>query len=342
MSDDSHAAQVAFQAGVAAYTAGNHAVAAEHFARALQVDPQHADAHQFAGGIAFHAGRFREALERFEAARRISPNRPEIHVDAAMAYWKLGENEAARQCAEAAALLSPQSAPTHDLLAALTFPGATYLELLSMIHSHLHPRTYVEIGVSTGLSIALVQPYTRAIGIDPEPKVTAPLGPNISIHRTTSDDYFATHDVPADLGHQPIDLAFIDGMHQFEFALRDFINIEKHCSPQSTILIHDCYPLTRPSAERERRTLFWTGDIWRLVLILRKYRPELSVNVVAAFPSGLGVVRRLDPGSTVLAARMRDIVDEHLALDYSVLDADKARMLALYPNDWEKIKTLLS
>jgi len=65
------------------------------------------------------------------------------------------------------------------------------------------------------------------------------------------------------------------------------------------------------------------------------------VNVLATAPTGLGVVRRLDPGSNVLAGRMPEIVGEYLALDYSVLDVDKAGMLALYPNDWERIKTLL-
>jgi hypothetical protein len=145
----------------------------------------------------------------------------------------------------------------------------------------------------------------------------------------------------SDLGGLPIDLAFIDGMHQFEFALRDFINIEKHCSPRSTILIHDVYPLTRLSAERERQTLFWSGDIWRIILILRKYRPDLSVNVIATAPTGLGVVRGLDPGSRVLAERMEQIVPEFLALDYSVLDVDKAGMLSLAPNDWTGIKALL-
>jgi hypothetical protein len=34
-------------------------------------------------------------------------------------------------------------------------------------------------------------------------------------------------------------------MHHFEFALRDFANTERHCTPQSTILIHDTYPLNR-------------------------------------------------------------------------------------------------
>ena len=31
------------------------------------------------------------------------------------------------------------------------------------------------------------------------------------------------------------DLAFIDGMHHFEFALRDFANLERHCAPGSTM-----------------------------------------------------------------------------------------------------------
>jgi hypothetical protein len=53
------------------------------------------------------------------------------------------------------------------------------------------------------------------------------------------------------------------------------------------------------------------------------------------------MVRRLDPDSRVLEERYDAIVRESLALDYSVLDADKAGMLALYPNDWERIKSLL-
>jgi hypothetical protein len=113
-------------------------------------------------------------------------------------------------------------------------------------------------------------------------------------------------------------------------------------SPGSTILIHDVYPVTRVSAERQRQTGFWSGDIWRLILVLRKHRPDLSVNVVATAPTGLAVVRRLDPGSRVLSEQYAGIVREHLALDYSVLDADKAGMLALYPNDWERIAALLA
>ena len=341
MGKDTQAAQTALNAGVAALNAGNHAAALEHFERALRADPERAEAHHYAGGVAFHAGHYREAVERFERACHLAPGQPLCHFDLAVTHWRLGDSEAARRWCEKTLSLAPDMDPAHQLLSVLTFPGAIYLDLLPMIHSHLRPRTYVEIGVFDGRSLALARPETRAIGVDPEPRVTRSLSSNTTICATTSDDYFAKQDVYADLGGLPIDLALIDGMHQFEFALRDFINIERHATRKSTILIHDVYPLTRLTAERERKTLFWSGDIWRLILALRKYRPELAVNVIATAPTGLGLVRGLDPGSKVLSERMDEIVDEYLALDYSALDADKAGMLALYPNDWERIRALL-
>jgi len=341
MDKDSKAAQAAFELGRAAFSEGNHSAAAEHLARALRADPEHAGAQQFSGGVAFHAGRYREALERFEIACRLAPDDAQCHHDAAVTHWKLGNMDAARRSCEIALSLAPELDSAHQLLAVTTFPGPVYVDLLEMFHSHLRPRTYVEIGVSTGDSIALARSGTRAIGVDPDPKVSRRLGSNTVIRAMQSDDYFASGKVSSDLGGLPIDLAFIDGMHQFEFALRDFINIEKYSSPESTILIHDVYPLTRLTAERERKTSFWSGDIWRLILALRKYRPDLSVNVIATAPTGLGVVRGLDPASAVLRERMEEIVSECLALDYSVLDADKAGMLALLPNDWARIKALL-
>lgn len=337
----SRSAQTAFEASVAAYRAGDLATAAEHLAGVLRAEPGHVLAHSYSGGIDLQAGRYREALEHFERARALDPETAEYHFGAAVAQRELGATAAARECCETALALDPALNPALEMLASLTLPGAPYAQLLPMIHSHLRPRTYLEIGVETGRSIALAQPETRAIGIDPEPRIEVPLGPRTSIIAMTSDDYFATRDVRADLEGQPIDLAFIDGMHRFEFALRDFVNIEKHATPRSTVLIHDCYPLNRFTAERDRHTVFWSGDIWRLILVLRKYRPDLSVKVIATAPTGLGVVRRLDPASRVLGDRLEEIGREFLALDYSVLDTDKPGMLALYPNDWERIKVIL-
>lgn len=336
-----HRSRAAFEAGVRAFESGDLAHAAKQFGIVLRDDPAHVEAHHYAGGIAFRAGRYHEALEHFQTAARIAPGQVQYCFDAAVAHWKMGDIDAARRECERALELVPEFFPAHSVLANLNFPGTFYLDLLSMIHGHLRPRTYIEIGVAQGQSIAAARPETLAIGIDPEPQIAVPLGPRTRIVAETSDRYFATHDIRAELDNLPIELAFIDGMHQFEFALRDFINVERHSSRESTILIHDCYPLNRLTAERERKTDFWTGDIWRLVLVLKKHRPELSVNVVAAAPSGLCVVRRLNPDSRVLEERYDAIVPEFLALDYSVLDADKAGSLALFPNDWEKVKALL-
>jgi len=212
---------------------------------------------------------------------------------------------------------------------------------MARILDAVRPRTYVEIGVERGTSLRLVQAPTLAIGIDPEPKLAGPLAANHKVFAETSDAFFAGRDPRAELGGLPIDLAFIDGMHQFEFALRDFANLERFCSRDSTILLHDCYPLNRVTAERERRRTFWSGDIWRLIVLLKKYRPELAINIIATPPTGLAVVRRLDPDSRFLLENHDRLCREFLALDYAFLEDDMAGKLNLFPNDWGKVRALL-
>src|SRR5947207_4669562 len=69
--------QTAFQAGVEAYKAGELAAAAEHFAATLRAEPEHLEAHSYAGGIDLRTGRFREALGHFERARMLDPRNAE-------------------------------------------------------------------------------------------------------------------------------------------------------------------------------------------------------------------------------------------------------------------------
>ncbi len=229
----------------------------------------------------------------------------------------------------------------HLMLAELEFPGEDYFQILARIHEHLKPATYLEIGIAEGLSFEIVSPETLALGIDPNPQLRNPHGPRQQVFAQTSDSFFAQRDVISELGGKTLDLAFIDGLHHLEFALRDFINVEKYCSPDSIILIHDVYPIDAVSASRERASRFWSGDIWRLILILKKYRPDLTVNVIGARPTGLGAVQNLDPHSSVLAERQQEIIDEFLALDVSVLDGRKDDMLNRFPNDWASIARLV-
>src|SRR5712691_6906194 len=124
----------AFEAGVEAYKAGKLAAAAEHFAVTLRAEPEHVQAHNYAGGIDLRTGRYREALEHFERARMLDPQNAEYHFGAAVAHLELGANEAARECCETALALHPGLAPAHGFLASLNFPGPLY-EIIAMFHS---------------------------------------------------------------------------------------------------------------------------------------------------------------------------------------------------------------
>src|SRR5947209_19281655 len=86
--------QIDFEAGVEAYKAGKLAVAAEHFADTLRAEPEHVQAHTYAGGIDLQTGHYREALEHFECARMLDPQKAECHFGAAVAHRGLGANEA--------------------------------------------------------------------------------------------------------------------------------------------------------------------------------------------------------------------------------------------------------
>jgi hypothetical protein len=219
--------------------------------------------------------------------------------------------------------------------------GEDYRALLARIHQALRPRTYVEIGVKDGASLRLVMPGTRAIGIDPQPSIRFPLPDGVSIYAKTSDAFFSEHDVQAELGGRRIELAFIDGMHLFEFVLRDFMNLERHCAPDATILIHDCYPLDEASSARTRSTALWTGDVWRALLALREQRADLAISTLAVPPSGLALVRRLDPASERLREGYDAIVADFMARPYANIAAAKAEALNLVSAEWKSVRRLL-
>lgn len=65
--------------------------------------------------------------------------------------------------------------------------------------------------------------------------------PKARLFEETNDDFFAAHDLKRLFG-RPVDFAFLDGMHEFPFLLRDFINTERNCRAGSIIVLHDCLP----------------------------------------------------------------------------------------------------
>jgi hypothetical protein len=223
-------------------------------------------------------------------------------------------------------------------------PGPPYRDVLRRLHELLRPRTYLEIGVETGATLAFAQHAERAIGIDPDAsKLRRDLvPPRARVFHETSDAFFARQTRAQALGAHRVDLAFIDGMHWFEYALRDFVNVEAWSSPTSVVVLHDCLPLFPLTASRERRTKFWVGDVWKVVGILRRYRPELRVKIVATAPSGLCIVRGLDPASRVLAERLDEIIDEHRGLAYPSRALETPEGFELVPSNEAGLRQALA
>lgn len=197
--------------------------------------------------------------------------------------------------------------------------GDIYRSCLAQIHDFLRPRTYLEIGTFHGDSLSLARCAT--IAVDPNFQLTCKVlnesMPMLCFFQMRSDTFFASHNPRAIFG-SPIDFAFLDGMHLVECLLRDFMHTEKFCHKQSLITLHDCVPLDFHMAGRDmndmkRRDMsahrdWWTGDVWKLLPILREYRPDLKVDIFNAPPTGLVLVRGLDPSSRVLEEHHDEIV----------------------------------
>lgn len=171
-----------------------------------------------------------------------------------------------------------------------------YLEFLERLHAVLDPPSYLEIGVRHGDSLALAR--CPAVGVDPGYRLKVELGPNVELFGETSDEYFRR---PTDDNLAPIGLAFIDGMHLVEYALRDFIGVEKRAHWTSVVVFDDMLPRDSTEAARDRRTRAWTGDVYKLSAILAEWRPDLVQIAVDTEPTGLLLVLGLDPESVRLS-----------------------------------------
>lgn len=210
--------------------------------------------------------------------------------------------------------------------------GEHYFEVLARLHRFLQPKRYLEIGTSAGDSLRLAQ--CASIAVDPAFRIgTDVLGskPVCHLFQTTSDDFFDRYRPDTVLGG-PIDLAFLDGLHVFEYLLRDFANAEQFCTPDSIIALHDCLPshpaMTHRDIHAPRDTVgnpnpdWWTGDVWKVLPALRKYRPDLRVTPLAAHPTGLVLVSGLDPMHRTLIDRYDEIVAEFIDLDLATIGVE--------------------
>ena len=217
-----------------------------------------------------------------------------------------------------------------------------YYYLLRELHLLLRPAHYLEIGVQYGESLCLAEPETQTIGIDPEPEIRHELTANTTVFPEKSDDFFAARKKEDVLGNGVIDLAFIDGMHLFESVLDDFIHVERWAGPHTIVLIHDTVPADALSVKRERQTRFWTGDVYKFVLCLKEFRPDLKIYNLNIGPSGLCFVGNLNPASTVLSDRRSEIVNRFMDIEYSTIAPNRDSLLCIRENSNEELSRFLA
>ena len=190
-------------------------------------------------------------------------------------------------------------------------------QLLRKIHGLLEPRTYFEVGVRKGRSLTLSR--VPSVGVDPYYEVTRELLCDVHLVRTTSDEFFARRHPFAHLAGQPLDFAFIDGMHLAEYALRDVINTERHCHAASVIVVDDILPRTVEQAGRGRvgaaKNGAWAGDVYKIVDVLRYHRPDLAVIEVDTTPTGTLVILVPDPQNRTLTDTYEDVVSSLVVAD---------------------------
>lgn len=209
-----------------------------------------------------------------------------------------------------------------------------YLECLGMTHAALEPSNYCEIGCWLGQSTSLARAQT--IVVDPKPHLAFQVEAPTRIYKTTSDDFFERYDIRQLFG-EPIDFGFIDGMHLVEFALRDFINIERNAHRGAVVAIDDILPADMAYTVREQCEGAWTGDVYRLLPILAEYRPDLRIDVYDVELKGFCLVSGLDPDSRALDEAMPEI-ERAIAAGRWKFETLEEMRAALGPKPVERLK----
>lgn len=294
------------------------------FTELVAIQPTTADALLMTGLELKQRGNFEGAIQVMRRSVKLENDIPFIAGMLGELLREAGRLDEARDYCKSLLERYPfLSEPKSTLIACDTdelFEGALdYYHLLAAAHKNIKPTTYLEVGVATGKSLALVREGTIAIGVDPKVGSTEQLlfhslKNEPHVFALTSDELFRQQIPIRVFEDKPLDMVFLDGLHTFDQTLRDFINAEKLSHSDTVVFIHDCLPVAPISAERERQTNFWIGDVWKMIPCLKAARPDLEITTLKTPPSGLAVIRGLDRHSTILDRQYSSLVSHYMDL----------------------------
>ncbi len=200
-------------------------------------------------------------------------------------------------------------------------------------------RNYLEIGVFNGHVFFRIK-STFKIAVDPEFQfdflrkvgkiIINPYNLFNKYFSKTSDDFFS-EDAPKLLAQKKIDVALVDGMHEYAYALRDVENMLNYLGSGGLIIMHDCNPATKEagrSCEEWKATGSsgkWNGDVWKAIVHLRSLRKDIDVFVLDC-DYGLGIITKREPENTLNFS-----VEQIKSFTYEDFNVNRVKWLNLKP-----------
>ena len=292
----------AMHKAVAEHENGNLQDAEKIYRKILEIVPDHLDANHNLGILLVDLHKSKSATQFLKTALNGNEKVEQYWTSYINAQINLDELDGVRENIELArtagvaeeklTLLMDRIYSPSELYSQGKFFKASdghYLGFMRALHEKIY-EGYFEIGTRRGASLALSQ--SPSISIDPYFQLTGnPIGNKdfCLFFQETSDSFFEKS-MPK-LSNIKCQLAFIDGMHLYECALNDFINLAKVSSEKSLFLFHDPIPWSFRMATRDNNEIArnepWTGDIWKLVHIFIDAGMKDSLRLLTSAPTGL-------------------------------------------------------
>ena len=210
------------------------------------------------------------------------------------------------------------------------------VEVIQKILDKYTNPTYLEIGVANGRSFLYID-SAKKIGVDPikiPDKIKKVINNNTTYFQMTSDEFFKS-DI---LKSKKIQVAFIDGLHEYKQVIRDVNNCLKYLDKQGVLILHDCNPLSLVSAipadsldDAKKKAILkgltwgdaWNGDVWKAIVYFRSLRRDLNISVLNC-DQGLGIISRGKPENTLNYS-----FEEITNMNYLDLEKNKQKLLNL-------------
>lgn len=216
------------------------------------------------------------------------------------------------------------------------------LEIIQTLMQKKNLKNYLEIGVFNGHIFFRIRSNFK-LAVDPEFRFTNmrkwgktllnPYNLYNQYFSKTSDAFFS-EDAPRVIKNKKIDIALIDGMHEYDYALRDVENTLQYLSDDGVIIMHDCNPLTKQAAssfkEWEERKFAdtWNGDVWKVILHMQSLRNDVNAFTLDC-DQGLGIITKGKP------ERQLNFTEEQIrSLSYEDFNKNRREWLNLKPAEY--------